>query len=53
MDGEPRCSTAPEASAASSPTPSHFDFFEFVILNTVIDIDGDAAPGRVHLGAAS
>jgi hypothetical protein len=28
---------------------AHFDFFEFVILNTVIDIDGDRASGRMYI----
>ena len=31
---------------------AHFDLFEFVVLNTVIDIDGDAARTRLYMWEA-
>lgn len=38
-----------EFAAFVGPATDRFDHFEFVILNTVVDVDGDAARGRIFM----
>jgi hypothetical protein len=50
MDGSPLHLDGPKGVGDFiSGAIAHFDFFEFVILNTVIDIDGDHASGRMYI----
>jgi hypothetical protein len=50
MDGNPLHLDGPQGVGDFiSNAIAHFDFFEFVILNTVIDIDGDTATGRMYI----
>jgi len=53
MDGSPLHCHGPEAvSGFISKAIAHFDLFEFVILNTVIEIDGDQARSRMWMWEA-
>ena len=50
MNGEPLVLDGPDGVGEFiSGAIAHFDFFEFVILNTVITIDGDRASGRMYI----
>jgi hypothetical protein len=50
MNGSPLLLDGPEGVGGFiSEAIAHFDFFEFVILNTVIDIDGDEAHARMYI----
>jgi hypothetical protein len=50
MDGQPLVLHGPQGVGDFiSNAIAHFDFFEFVILNTVIDIDGDHASARMYM----
>jgi SnoaL-like protein len=50
MAGDPIELVGPEGVGGFiSEAIAHFDFFEFVILNTVIDIDGDTASARMYI----
>ena len=50
MDGAPLVLSGPGGVGGFiSGAIAHFDFFEFVILNTVIDIDGDRATARMYI----
>jgi hypothetical protein len=50
MAGEPLNLDGPASLAAFvSNAIGHMDFFEFVILNTVIEIDGEEAHGRMYM----
>jgi hypothetical protein len=50
MDGQPLTLDGPKGVGDFiSGAIAHFDFFEFVVLNTVIDIDGDRASARMYM----
>jgi hypothetical protein len=50
MDGSPLTLDGPKGVGDFiSGAIERFDFFEFVILNTVIDIDGDRATSRLYI----
>lgn len=50
MDGSPLVVHGPGGiSGFISKAIAHFDLFEFVILNTVVEIDGDRATARMYM----
>lgn len=53
MDGKPLVLHGPQAVADFiSKAIAHFDLFEFVVLNTVIDIQGERASARMYMWEA-
>jgi hypothetical protein len=53
MDGKPLVLNGPAAVAGFiSGAIAHFDLFEFVVLNTVIQIEGDRASARMYMWEA-
>ncbi len=50
MDGSPLVVHGPEGVGGFiSKAIAHFDLFEFVILNTVVEIDGERATARMYM----
>jgi hypothetical protein len=50
MDGEPLTLDGPGGVGDFiSAAIAHFDFFEFVVLNTVVELDGDRASARMYI----